>query len=60
MKRNELLYEVTKFELKWFIQNCDDPTNFEDTVRFFANGGYVGLSDEKLKLFYEENILEEV
>jgi hypothetical protein len=59
MTRNNLLYEVTKYELKWFVENFDDKANFEDTIRFFAKGGYIGLSDEKLKLFYEQNIAEE-
>lgn len=59
MTRNNLLYEVTKYELKWFVENFDDKENFEDTIRFFAKGGYTGLSDENLKLFYEQNIAEE-
>lgn len=59
MTRNDLLHEVTKFELKWFVDNLEDKDNFENTVRFFAKGGYVGLSDENLELFYKQNIAEE-
>ena len=56
--REELIDELTKYELEWFSQNDDDQHLWE-LSDFFAKGGFITWSDESLQKKYELFILEE-
>jgi hypothetical protein len=43
--REEMIYDLTKHELEFLFDMNGD---FDDTVQFFANGGYQKYTDEKL------------
>jgi len=59
LNRQELIYELTKYELKWFSQNYDDDQHLWELSDFFAKGGFITWSDESLQKKYELFILEE-
>jgi hypothetical protein len=58
MDRKELLYELTKYELDYLIQNVDF-NDMLDFYEFFANGGFYNWSNEALQEKYNESIKEE-
>jgi hypothetical protein len=43
--REEMVYELTKHELEYLFDMNGD---FEDSVRFFAKGGFYAYTDEAL------------
>jgi len=43
--REEMIYDLTKHELEFLFDMNGD---FDDSVQFFANGGYQKYTDEKL------------
>jgi hypothetical protein len=43
--REEMVYELTKHELEYLFDMNGD---FEDSVRFFAKGGFCAYTDEAL------------
>jgi hypothetical protein len=58
MKREELIYELTKYELEYFSQN-NDQSCLMLLAGFFAKGGFITWSDESLQKKYELFIAEE-
>jgi hypothetical protein len=56
MTRKELLYELTKYELDYLIQNVDYMLDFYE---FFAKGGFYNWSDKELQRKYDKFIKEE-
>jgi len=58
LNRKELIYELTKYELKWFSQNDDDQHLWE-LSDFFAKGGFLVWDDKSLQKKYELFIAEE-
>ncbi len=45
MIRNEMIFLLTKYEMQFLI---DNPDCLEDSIRFFADGGFNKLSDQEL------------
>jgi hypothetical protein len=43
--RQEMIQALTRFELQYLM---DNPHLLDDVAKFFANGGYVNQTDEKL------------
>jgi hypothetical protein len=58
LNRQELIYELTKYELEWFSQN-DDDQHLRELADFFAKGGFFGWDDKSLQKKYELFIAEE-
>lgn len=58
MDRKELLYELTKYELDYLIQNVDF-NDMLDFYEFFASGGFYNWSDEALQQKYNDFIKED-
>ena len=58
LDRNFLIQELTKYELKWFLDQADDRL-INETISFFADGGFVNWSDEDLTKKYDLFIKEE-
>ena len=56
MNRKELIYELTKYELDWFVDNGKpyDILFYE----FFANGGFNVWDDKELQKKYDNFIKE--
>ena len=57
LNRKTLINELTKYELKWFMDQEDDKL-LAETTEFFANGGFVNWSDADLVKKYELFIME--
>ena len=58
MDRKELLYELTKHEFNWFVQNRDTQI-MEYFYQFFANGGFTNWTDKELQRKYDDFIKED-
>jgi hypothetical protein len=58
MTRKELIYELTKYELDYLIQNVDF-NDMIDFYEFFAGGGFYNWSNEALQEKYNESIKED-
>ena len=58
MNRQEMIYELTKFELQYFYDNNDD-TYLEQLSEFFSKGGFTNWSDEDILDKYKKDILAE-
>jgi hypothetical protein len=57
--RKEMILALTKYELK-FVSGVDaDHEWFEDTAKFFANGGFTTYTDDHLNQQYFLKIAEE-
>jgi len=55
MTREEMVLELTKYELEWFRDNPDQE-NLESLTEFFANGGFDNVTAEDLKEVYQIKI----
>lgn len=62
MTRDELIRAATRYELNWYRSNCtgNEDDCEDDIVNFFADGGFLSYSDERLRKFYELHIGTEV
>jgi len=58
LDRSFLIQELTKYELKWFLDQADDRL-LNETMAFFADGGFINWSDEDLNKKYDLFIREE-
>lgn len=58
MSRKELLYELTKHEFNWFVENRDTQI-MEYFYQFFAKGGFTNWTDKELQSKYDDFIKEE-
>jgi hypothetical protein len=58
MTRKELIYELTKYELDYLIQNVDF-NDMLDFYEFFAKGGFYNWSDKELQRKYDDSIKED-
>ena len=47
--REEMIYDLTKHELEFLFAMGDMNGDFDDTVQFFANGGFNKYEDEELR-----------
>ena len=56
--REELLYELTKHEFNWFVENRDTQI-MEYFYQFFAKGGFTNWSDKALQQKYDDSIKED-
>ena len=59
MKREDLIFELTEYELKYLIENHDKHAIVE-VAEFFIRGGFSLWSDEQLEKKYNDFIAEEV
>jgi len=59
MNRENLIFELTEYELIYLIENSDKHTIVE-VAEFFANGGFNSWTNEQLEKKYNEFIAEEV
>ena len=58
MNREQLIYELTSYEILYLLNNDDAHTIYE-VAEFFANGGYTSWSMEDLQKKYSLFIAEE-
>jgi hypothetical protein len=58
MSRKELIYELTKYEMDWLIQNVEF-NDMLDFYEFFASGGFYNWSDKALQQKYDDSIKED-
>lgn len=58
MNRQEMIYELTKFELQYFYDNNDE-TYLQQLSKFFSEGGFINWSDEDILDKYKTDILAE-
>ena len=58
MKRANLIFELTEYELIYLIENNDKHTIVE-VAEFFAKGGFNSWTNEQLEKKYNEFIAEE-
>jgi len=56
MTRQEMIHELTKFELQYFYNNNDDGY-LEELTKFFADGGFIQWSNEDIEDKYKTDIL---
>ena len=55
MNREEMIEALTRYDLKWLASgNATTKDLMDDSVRFFAAGGFSVWSDETLLEFYTE------
>lgn len=59
MNREKLIYLLTKYELKWFLENGNDSQQLWGLSDFFAKGGFAEWSDENLQKKYDLFLAEE-
>ena len=59
MKRENLIFELTEYELNYLIENHDKHAIVE-VAEFFANGGFNSYTNEQLEKKYNLFISEEV
>ena len=61
INRQQMIEELTKYELSFLLDTSDSfPKYFDEVVEFFAKGGFISWSDEKLQKKYDLFIAEEV
>ena len=58
MKREDLIFELTKYELKYLIENHDKHAIVE-VAEFFIKGGFNSWTGEQLEKKYNDFITEE-
>lgn len=58
INRQQLIYELTRYELEWFTQNTDKH-NIEELSDFFSIGGFTSLEDKHLKEIYDHKFGDE-
>jgi len=56
--RKTMIKDLTQYELKWFLDQADDRL-LNETMAFFADGGFVNWSDADLIKKYDLFIKEE-
>jgi hypothetical protein len=58
INRQQLIFELTRYELEWFTQNTDKHI-IEELSDFFSNGGFYSLEDTDLKKMYDHKFGDE-
>ncbi len=58
LDRKTMIKDLTQYELKWFLDQADDRL-INETISFFADGGFINWSDEDLNKKYDLFIKEE-
>jgi hypothetical protein len=59
MTRDQLIFELTEYELVYLINN-DDKHTITEVTDFFANGGFNSWSNKALEEKYRSFIAEEL
>lgn len=49
MSRQQIIEELTRLELEWFVQNVTEH-NMVDMTEFFARGGFNSWTEDQLKI----------
>lgn len=58
MNRKQLIEELTRYELEWFLEN-NDKHSLTEIAEFFSNGGFTDWSDSELQTKYDLFIKED-
>lgn len=53
MDLNQMIEALTRNELDWLIGGNASETELEDSVRFFARGGFTQWSDGRIRAAHE-------
>lgn len=58
LDKNQLIKELTRYEIQWFLDQ-DNQKLVDEVSEFFSEGGYLNWSLEDLQAKYKLQIMEE-